>query len=539
MVEGAMRNFIIVLLAAAVGCGGGNESKSDVIAPTDVPGDGLFDVSMPADKVEELAIEQDLGPDNPRNYEVDSYEFVDVEPELVEVVQELPPVDVPLATIDDFLGLVASSDEPGFQEFLKYYDGPFCEEKACLFVTCVDGAEAVDLRGEFNEWEQTPMTALGFSPGCFYYLFDELPFAYVLEYKLYVAEEWLRDPLNRYFRFAEGVLNSALYASGYGRLVLVEEVYSPHLDNTRNLYVYLPAMAVENPGLSFPVLYMQDGFNIFDNPNAPFGNWFVDVAADYLMGEGEVAPVIIVGIDTDNRFDEYLYTDLMFDMGEEFIIVDPKLPDYGKFLVETVKPLIDDHFPTRSERESTAIAGSSLGGISALYLGWYFAETFGKVASLSGSYWIGETPGTANNPAMRDLLLACEPTWEQLALTVYLDSGSAPEGDPTPNPYTVDARCYTDWTRNALVELGWSNRIEWDDDGLVETPPGNFPEDTVPTTVPTLFWSPNPPADYTNWDDYLLPGANLLHLVGAGQFHTEGAWEARFPAVLRFLFPLE
>ncbi len=531
-----MRSIYLTLLALVVGCGGGGKSGPDVTSQLDGTAEVVADdVTAP-----EISLDARLEDFSLPDQMVDVPDLLtdlEVAPELVDVVPDLPPEVIPQTTIDSFLELVDGGDGPGFDAFLAQYDGPYCEGPVCLFVTCVNDASAIALRGEFNGWEETPMTALEFVPGCFYHLFDELLFSYVVEYKLYVAEEWLRDPLNRYFRFAEGALNSALYAPGYGRLVLLEGVYSPQLENTRNLYVYLPAAAVENPGLSFPVLYMQDGFNIFDNPNAPYGNWFVGVAADALMGQGEVAPVIIVGIDTDNRFDEYSYTDLLLDMGDEFVVVDPKLPAYGDFLVETVKPLVDEQFPTRMERESTAIAGSSLGGISALYLAWYFAETFGKVASFSGSYWIGETPGTANNPAMRDLLLAYEPTWAQLALTVYLDSGAAPEGDPTPNPYTVDARCYTEWTRNALIELGWSNRIEWDDDGLVETPPNNFPEDAVPSTVPALFWSPNPPATYTNWDDFLLPGANLLHLVGAGQFHTEGAWEARFPAALRFLFP--
>lgn len=531
-----MRNSCTMLLALLIGCGGGT-SGADVALQLDERSEMAADALSTPDGAADGRTEDIFVPDQAVAEIVDLLGDVGVSPELVEVAVELQSEVVPQATIEDFQALLEGEDGLVFDAFLAQYDGPFCEGPVCLFVTCVEGAQEVALRGEFNGWEQTAMTAVEFAPGCFYHRFEELLVPYVVEYKLFADGEWLRDPLNRYFRFAEGVLNSALYAPGYGRLVLLEAIYSPQLDNTRDLYVYLPAAAVENPGLSCPVLYMQDGFNIFDNPNAPFGSWFVDVSADALMAAGEVAPVIIVGVDTDNRFDEYSYTDLLLDMGDEFVVVDPKLPAYGEFLVETVKPLVDELFNTRPEPENTAIAGSSLGGISSLYLAWYFAETFGGAASLSGSYWIGETPGTANNPAMRDLLLAYEPTYEQLSLTIYLDSGAAPEGDPTPNPYTVDARCYTEWTRNALIELGWSNRPEWDDDGLVETPPNNFPEEAVPTTVPALFWSPNPPADYTNWDDFLLPGANLLHLVGAGQLHNEGAWEARFPAALRFLFP--
>jgi predicted alpha/beta superfamily hydrolase len=533
-----VRWLVVVALLFLVACSGGSGGSDGGQSGDLADGHWLLDtpdgtVPEPAD---DASLDATEAPDQPLTDATDT--LPEMVAEVVEdVAPDLPPEIVsPPATIDDFLTLTTQSDAAALDAFLAQYDGPFCEAARCLFVTCLQGADAVALRGEFSDWEELPMTAIDFAPGCFYHLFEELLFNHVVEYKLFANQEWLSDPLNPYFRFADVAVNSALYAPGVGRLALIEAVYSPQLDNSRNLYVYLPAPAFENSGQTFPVLYMQDGFNVFENPSAPFGSWEVDVTADLLIADGDIEPLIIVGIDTNDRFNEYLYTDVIFDMGDEFIIVDPKLPEYGQFLVDTVKPLIDARFPTRLQPENTAIAGSSLGGISALYLGWYFADTFGKVASLSGSYWIGETLGTANNPALRDLLLAYEPTYEQLQLTIYLDSGSAPPEDPTPHPYEYDARCYTDWTRNALLELGWSNRMEWDDDGLVETPPGNFSVDSVPGDVPTLFWAMAPPADYSNWDDFLLPGANMLHLVGGGQGHNEAAWALRFPATLRFLF---
>ncbi len=454
--------------------------------------------------------------------------------EVVDLVPDIPLPSVP--TLEWFHELLESGDAAGFADFLESYDGPFCESSVCLFVTCVEGASAVSLRGEFNGWGETPMSPLSMGADCFYHEVAELVVEGSMQYKLFADGEWLRDPLNPYFRFADIALNSALYADGIGRLALVEGVHSPQLDNVRNLYVYVPAARFDDPSARFPVLYMQDGFNLFDNPMAPYGNWGVEKSADLLIAAGAIEPLIIVGIDTDDRVNEYLYTDILLDLGEEYLIVEPKLDLYAQFLVETVKPLVDERFPTKPGRADTGMAGSSFGGISSLYIAWFHADVFGKVASLSGSYWVGETAGTANHLAMRDLLVQKAPTSDQLALRIYLDSGGAAPGDPSPHPYEVDARVYTDWTRNTLIGLGFLNRAEYDDDGNLATPPQNFPVDSLPADVPTLYWSPEPPADYGTWGDYLIPGASLLHLVGNGHAHNEAAWELRFPAVLRFLY---
>jgi enterochelin esterase-like enzyme len=536
-----VRWLVVVALLFLVACSGGSGGSDGGQSGDLADGHWLLDtpdgtVPEPAD---DASLDATEAPDQPLTDATDT--LPEMVAEVVEdVAPDLPPEIVsPPATIDDFLTLTTQSDAAALDAFLAQYDGPFCEAARCLFVTCLQGADAVALRGEFSDWEELPMTAIDFAPGCFYHLFEELLFNHVVEYKLFANQEWLSDPLNPYFRFADVAVNSALYAPGVGRLALIEAVYSPQLDNSRNLYVYLPAPAFENSGQTFPVLYMQDGFNVFVNPAAPFGSWEVDATADALIASGAVAPMIVVGIDTDDRMDEYLYAGITVELGGGPIQVTPLLPDYAEFLVDVVKPLIDESFPTKPGRADTAMAGSSLGGISSLWIAWHHADVFGRVASFSGSYWVGqEGSGTEGHPTMETVLQAAPATADQLALKIYMDAGSVSSMGQPGLEYTGDGRSYTDWTRNALIDLGWDNRPEWDDDGDLETAPANFPITTDPAEVPTLYWSPTVPGSYAGWDDYLQPERNLLHLVGEGHAHNEAAWAARCGAMLRFLFPV-
>jgi hypothetical protein len=95
----------------------------------------------------------------------------------------------------------------------------------------------------------------------------------------------------------------------------------------------------------------------------------------------------------------------------------------------------------------------------------------------------------------------------------------------------------TDWTRNALISFGWSNRSEWDTDKSLATPPKDLSGSTDISLVPSLAWAASPPAGYSGWKDYLGVQNDLLSLVGHGHVHNEGSWKLRFPAALRFLFP--
>jgi len=419
-------------------------------------------------------------------------------------------------------------------------DGPICDDAACLIVTTVPGA-SVALRGDFNGWADTAMAPVAAVADTWWAEVAPVPAAAdYWAYKLFVDGAWLADPSNRWIRFSDIAIDSAAYRPGVPRLAALYAVHSTELANDRDVYVSVPAEAFEDRARRFPVLYLQDGWNVFDNPRAPFGSWRVDRTARELAAAGAIEPVILVGITTPDRYDEYLYTDIFVSGAGTEMQVTPKLAAYADFLVGTIKPAIDATFPTRPGRADTAMGGSSLGGLSSFWIAWNHPDVFGRVAALSPSFWVGEDgSGTEGHPSMRSLVLASTPTALQRSLRVYLDSGDqgyspGGAGDPA---YAIDGRAYTDWMRNTLIGLGWPNRPEWDDDGNLATPPNDLPLTVDPTQVKGLAWSATVPAAYASWDAYLRPDLALLDLVGLGHEHNELAWEQRFPAVLRFLFP--
>lgn len=443
-------------------------------------------------------------------------------------------------TIAEFEALVATASESSLGAFLAEYDMPICEAGTCLFVTDQPGAATVELMGAWDGWKSpSAMKPLPFAPGVFSGKVQAsfgAPGQTPIEYKLKVDGAWKLDESCRYFRFGGFGPNSAIYAPGKGRLAMIAKLYSPQLSNERDLFVRLPWAYFTSKTTPFPVLYMQDGFNVFENPKAAFGTWNVELTADALETTGEIEPVIIVGIDTHDRLAEYVWTPIEVD-GESY---GPKLPQYGAMVVETVKPKIDAAFRTKPERESTAISGSSLGGVSALWIAWKHSAVFGSVAALSSSLWIGEEGGSepggsAGGPSLRSMVQENAEGVTPSKLRVYLDCGDS-DFDGAAS-YVADSWVYTDWMRNALVTQGWPNRAEWDTDANLATPPADLPATTPVAKVPALAWAPAPPATYTGWKDYLGTTGALVALVGHGHPHNEGAWQKRFGAVLRFVRP--
>jgi predicted alpha/beta superfamily hydrolase len=152
----------------------------------------------------------------------------------------------------------------------------------------------------------------------------------------------------------------------------------------RSVLVYLPREYDDDPDRRFPVFYLHDGQNLFDETTAyiPGHPWFAHTTADRMAEEGLIEPVLLVGIANTG----------LRRMAEYTPSRDPKLGGgegelYGKLLLEELKPFIDNNFRTLPDPANTAVGGSSLGGLISLYLGFEHPEVFGKVAALSPSLW--------------------------------------------------------------------------------------------------------------------------------------------------------
>src|SRR5213594_1736767 len=167
--------------------------------------------------------------------------------------------------------------------------------------------------------------------------------------------------------------------------------------NEHRFRVFLPPGYHENTLKKYPVLYMHDGQNLFLKEEAFLGNtWRTDEVLGVLDRMNAIEEVIVVGICPNERMTEYTL---------------PGYEDYGRFLVETLKPLVDAKYRTLSGPTDTAVMGSSLGGVVSFYLGWQWPEVFGKVACLSSTF------------AYRDDLLERVFVEPKRKLRIYLDSG--------------------------------------------------------------------------------------------------------------------
>lgn len=144
----------------------------------------------------------------------------------------------------------------------------------------------------------------------------------------------------------------------------------------RDVIVWLPPGYDSLTIKRYPVMYLQDAQNIIDPNTSLFGNeWQVDETADSLIKSGAIKEIIIVGI-YNTRFRNFEYGDT--DSGKVYL----------DFMINSLKPFIDSNYRTLSDRENTAIGGSSLGALIAFKMGWEHPEYFSKVACLSPAFEI-------------------------------------------------------------------------------------------------------------------------------------------------------
>jgi predicted alpha/beta superfamily hydrolase len=163
-------------------------------------------------------------------------------------------------------------------------------------------------------------------------------------------------------------------------LEVLEGIRSPELGNQRDVLVYLPPSYHQGEG-SYPVLYMQDGQNLFDPDTSFAGDWGVGRAMNAAARRGVEAIVVGVPNMGPERLDEYSpFPDPGAGGGG-------KGGAYADFLAGTLKPIVDGRFRTTRERNGTVVVGSSMGGLISLVALLRHPETFGAAGVLSPSLW--------------------------------------------------------------------------------------------------------------------------------------------------------
>lgn len=204
---------------------------------------------------------------------------------------------------------------------------------------------------------------------------------------------------------------------------------SKALGNTRGVYVYYPPTYLENDTARFPVVYMHDGQNLFDGATAFGGNeWKVDETMDAASEDGSIREAIVVGPEnTSGRIYEYTPTksaEYPSSGGGDL---------YLTMLVDELKPMVDKEL--RTIPETSALVGSSLGGLISAYAGTKKSKTFSLIGAMSPSTWWDDT-----------VLLKLVAASTEKPVRMYVDSGDSGASN--------DDKANTKLLADAYIKLG-------------------------------------------------------------------------------------
>ncbi|SNZ16106.1 Predicted hydrolase of the alpha/beta superfamily [Natronoarchaeum philippinense] len=262
-----------------------------------------------------------------------------------------------------------------------------------------------------------------------------------------------------------------------GDVRVSSSLYSERLDRETELLAYLPP-SYDTADREYPVVYMHDGKNLFDDRISYSGEWQVDETMETLAEEGIEAIVVGIPNADDDRGGEYSPVEPT-GAGVEDAPYDPdELPggdadEYLAFLAERVVPAVEDSFRTKTGREYRGLAGSSLGGLVSLYGYFEYPDLFGFAGVLSPAFWWTEGQ-----------IFEYVAEQSHVPGRLYLDVG----GDEMPDSPDLSAR-YREEAREMVEQL-----------------------------------------EAMGYDD-----SELRFVLEEGAVHQEAAWARRFPDAARFL----
>jgi len=222
-------------------------------------------------------------------------------------------------------------------------------------------------------------------------------------------------------------LSEGVRAAGAAGDLRLHQFRSRVFRNTRYLRVWLPPEYddAESAGRHYPVLYLNDGQNLFEAATSFTGiEWQVDETAERLIREGAVPPMIVVGIDNagKDRIREYMPHRSMHPM-----MLRVQGRHYPDFLMKEVMPFVERNYRTATGPENTGLGGSSLGGLIALYTAMARPGLIGRLLLESPSLWASHRQAIKESRSVR--------VWPE---RIYLGVGTAEAGSAERNRTVVD-----------------------------------------------------------------------------------------------------
>ncbi|HEX7844935.1 MAG TPA: alpha/beta hydrolase-fold protein [Chitinophagaceae bacterium] len=179
-------------------------------------------------------------------------------------------------------------------------------------------------------------------------------------------------------------VKAKLSTAGRNVQIIETSFWMPQLKRSRRIWIYLPENYAGTKE-RFPVLYMHDGQNLFEDTSSFSGEWGIDEFLD----STRLKNCIVVGIDNGggHRLSEYAPYDFTLDNRSSSTKVEGKGSEYVDFLVKTLKPFIDKHYRTKKDKGNTFVAGSSMGGLISMYAVVKYPKVFGGAGIFSPSFW--------------------------------------------------------------------------------------------------------------------------------------------------------
>jgi predicted alpha/beta superfamily hydrolase len=207
----------------------------------------------------------------------------------------------------------------------------------------------------------------------------------------------------------------------------LHQLHSRIFHNTRFLRVWLPPgyNHAANAGRNYPVLYLNDGQNLFEASTSFTGvEWQVDETADRLIREGAVPPLMIVGLDNTgrDRVREYMPHRSLHPM-----MLRVQGTRYPSFLFKEVIPFMAHNYRVASGPENTGLGGSSLGALIALYTAAVRPGVIGRLLLESPSLWASNRQLIRQSRAVK--------RWPE---RIFLATGSAEAGRKDQDQSVVD-----------------------------------------------------------------------------------------------------